>query len=112
DRTRHDPSTLVISGGRSLTVENSGAENFATIFTIAESPLTKGVIWVGSDDGMIQLTRDGGAHWQDVTPKGIPPFTRMSIIDASTHSARSACLAPDRQRLDALRPSLYKTTDH
>jgi len=110
DLTRHDPKTLVIAG-RPITVENSGAENYATIFTIAESPLTKGVIWVGSDDGMVHLTRDGGAHWQDVTPK-VPPFTRMSIIDASPFAAGTAYLAANRQLLDDDTPYLFKTTDY
>ena len=110
DLTRHDPSTLVIAG-RPITVENSGAENYATIFTIAESPVTKGVIWVGSDDGMLHVTRDGGAHWQDVTPK-VPPFTRMSIIDASSHAAGTAYLAANRQMLDDYKPYLFKTTDY
>jgi photosystem II stability/assembly factor-like uncharacterized protein len=112
DLTRHDPKTLVISGASSITIENSGAENYATIFTIAESPLTKGVIWTGSDDGMVYVTRDGGAHWQDVTPKGIPAFTRMSIIEASPHAAGTAYLAADRQRLDDLKPYVFKTTDY
>jgi photosystem II stability/assembly factor-like uncharacterized protein len=111
DLTRHDPRTLVIAGGP-LTVENSGAENYATIFTIAESPVTKGVIWTGSDDGMIHVTRDGGAHWQDVTPKALPPVTRMSIIDASTFAAGTAYLAANRQLLDDYKPYLFKTTDY
>jgi photosystem II stability/assembly factor-like uncharacterized protein len=110
DLTRHDPKTLVISG-RPITVENSGAENYATIFTIAESPVTQGVIWVGSDDGMIHVTKDGGANWQDVTPK-VPPFTRMSIIDASPFDAGTAYLAANRQMLDDYTPYLFKTTDY
>ena len=110
DLTRHDPSTLVIAG-RPITVENSGAENYATIFTIAESPVTKGVIWVGSDDGKVHVTRDGGEHWQDVTPK-VPPFTRMSIIDASSRAAGTAYLAANRQLLDDYKPYLFKTTDY
>ncbi len=109
DLTRHDPSTLVIAG-RPITVENSGAENYATIFTIAESPVTKGVIWVGSDDGMVHVTRDGGAHWTDVTPK-VPPFTRISIIDASAHAPGTAYLAANRQLFDDYTPYLFKTTD-
>jgi photosystem II stability/assembly factor-like uncharacterized protein len=111
DLTRHDSRTLIIAGGP-ITVENSGAENYATIFTIAESPVTKGVIWVGSDDGMIHITRDGGAHWQDVTPKGIPAFTRMSMIDASTVAAGTAYLAANRQLMDDFKPYLFKTIDY
>ncbi|HEX7019172.1 MAG TPA: glycosyl hydrolase [Gemmatimonadaceae bacterium] len=111
DLTRHDPSTLVIAG-RPITVENSGAENYATIFTIAESPVTKGVIWVGSDDGMLHVTKDGGAHWQDVTPKGLPSFTRMSMIDASHFAAGTAYLAANRQLLDDYKPYLFKTNDY
>ena len=74
--------------------------------------MTKGVIWVGSDDGMIHLTRDGGAHWQDVTPKGIPPFGRMSMIDASTVAAGTAYLAANRQLMDDYKPYLFKTTNY
>ncbi len=73
--------------------------------------MAKGVIWVGSDDGMVHLTRDGGAHWKDVTPK-VPPFTRMSIIDASPHAAGTAYLAANRQMLDDYTPYLFKTTDY
>jgi len=111
DLTRHDPRTLVIAGGP-ITVENSGAENYATIFTIAESPVTKGVIWVGSGDGMIHVTRDGGVHWQHVTPKAVLPFTRMSVIDASPFAAGTAYLAANRQLLDDYKPYLFKTTDY
>jgi len=69
------------------------------------------VIWVGSDDGALHVTRDGGEHWQDVTPK-VPPFTRMSIIDASPYAAGTAYLAANRQMLDDYKPYLFRTTDY
>ncbi len=109
DLTRHDPKTLVVAGGP-ITKESSGAETYATIFAIAESPVAKGTIWVGSDDGMVHLTRDGGAHWTSVTP-GFGEFTRVSSIEPSPHAAGTAYLAANRNMLDDYAPYLYKTTD-
>ncbi len=109
DLTRHDPKTLTVAGGP-ITIESSGAETYATIFAIAESPLAKGTIWTGSDDGMVHLTRDGGAHWSDVTPP-FGEFARVSSIEPSTHAAGTAYLAANRNMLDDYAPYLYKTTD-
>jgi photosystem II stability/assembly factor-like uncharacterized protein len=111
DLTRKDPRTLGPSGGP-ITRDQTGVETYATIFTAAESPVTKGVIWVGSDDGLVHLTRDGGATWNNVTPKGIGDFTRVSLIDASPHDAGTAYLAANRYQLNDLRPMLFKTADY
>ncbi|HEU5218908.1 MAG TPA: hypothetical protein VFU23_09625, partial [Gemmatimonadales bacterium] len=111
DLTRHDPATLGASGGP-LTKDQTSVEYYATVFTIAESPLEKGVIWGGSDDGLVHVTRDGGATWTNVTPKGIPEFARMSMIEASAHAKGTAYLAANRFQLNDYTPYLYKTTDY
>jgi photosystem II stability/assembly factor-like uncharacterized protein len=111
DLTRHDPATLGASGGP-ITKDQTSVEYYATIFAIAESPLTKGVIWTGSDDGMIYVTRDDGKTWANVTPKDLPPFTRISIIDASHFGAGTAYVAANRYQLDDDAPYLYKTSDY
>jgi hypothetical protein len=81
DLTRHDPRTLGPSGGP-ISKDQTGVETYATVFTISESPITKGVIWTGSDDGKVFITRNGGTTWTDVTPAGLQPWMRMSIISA------------------------------
>src|SRR5207247_7962681 len=86
DLPRHDPTTMGPSGGP-ITLDQTTAEYYATIFAIAESPLTRGVMWAGSDDGLINLTQDGGRTWVNVTPPDVKPFTRISIIEASPHAA-------------------------
>ncbi len=111
DLTRHDPATLGPSGGP-LTKDQTSVEYYATVFTIAESPLEKGVIWGGSDDGMVHVTRDAGATWTDVTPKGLPEWARMSMIEASAHAKGTAYLAANRYQLNDYTPYLYKTTDY
>jgi hypothetical protein len=79
---------------------------------MAESPKEKGVIWTGSDDGLIQLTRNGGRAWQDVTPPAIQPYTRINIIDASPHDPATAFVAVNRYQLDDFHPYIFKTTDY
>jgi photosystem II stability/assembly factor-like uncharacterized protein len=87
-------------------------EYYSTIFTIAESRVTKGVIWTGSDDGVVQVTRDGGRTWQNVTPPALQPFSRVNIIEASPHDAGAAYLAVNRYQLDDVRPYIFKTADY
>ena len=111
DLTRHDPATLGPSGGP-ITKDQTSVEYYATIFAIAESPVVKGVIWTGSDDGLIYVTRDNGKTWSNVTPKDLPPFTRISIIDASHFGAGTAYVAANRYQLDDDAPYLYKTSDY
>jgi photosystem II stability/assembly factor-like uncharacterized protein len=109
DLTRHDPKTLIVAGGP-ITKEVTGAETYATIFTIAESPVARGTIWTGSDDGVVQLSRDAGAHWNNVSPS-FPEFTRVSSIEPSPHAAGTAYVAANRNMLDDYGPYLYRTTD-
>ncbi|PYO49667.1 MAG: glycosyl hydrolase, partial [Gemmatimonadetes bacterium] len=111
DLTRHDPRTLGASGGP-ITKDQTSVEYYATVFTIAESPHTPGVIWAGSDDGLVNVTRDGGKTWKNVTPAGLPEWTRISIIEASNFSPGTAYIAANRYQLDDMKPYLYKTTDY
>ncbi len=110
DLTRHDPSTLGPSGGP-ITLDQTGVETYATIFTIAPSAVDGNVLWAGSDDGLVHVTRDGGQNWQNVTPPDLPPFTRISLIEASPHSAGTAYLAGNRYQLGDRAPYVYKTAD-
>jgi photosystem II stability/assembly factor-like uncharacterized protein len=111
DLTRNDKSKQQVSGGP-ITKDDTGTEYYDTVFSIAESPLTKGLIWAGTDDGLIQLTRDGGKSWNNVTPKDLPEWSRISLIEASPQDAGTAYLAADRHQLDDLRPYIYKTGDY
>ena len=111
DLTRHDPATLGPSGGP-ITLDQTTAEYYATIFALAESPLVKGLIWVGSDDGLIHLTRDGGLHWANVTPAGFGDFTRVSIIEPSHYAPGTAYVAANRYQLQDETPLIYKTADY
>jgi photosystem II stability/assembly factor-like uncharacterized protein len=111
DLTRHDPETLGPSGGP-ITLDQTGVETYATVFTLAPSPLNGTVIWAGSDDGLVHVTRDGGKNWTPVTPPDLPPFTRISLIDASPHSAGAAYLAGNRYQRSDRAPYVYKTSDY
>src|SRR2546428_6371907 len=111
DLTRNDKSKQQPSGGP-ITIDDTGTEYYDTVFAIAESPVTKGLIWVGTDDGLVHITRDGGKSWTNVTPKDLPEWSRVSQIDASPHDDGTAYLAVDRHQLDDLRPYAYKTNDY
>ena len=111
DLTRHDPKTLGSSGGP-ITKDQTSVEYYATVFTIAESPRTAGVIWAGSDDGLINITRDGGKTWKNVTPAGLPEWARISMIEASSFATGTAYVAANRYQLDDMQPYLYRTNDY
>ena len=108
---RNDPRTLGPSGGP-ITKDQTGVETYGTIFSLAESPRSAQVLWAGSDDGLVHITRDGGRTWQNVTPRGIGEFARISIIEASRFAEGTAYLAANRFQLDDFSPSLWKTTDY
>lgn len=112
DLTRADPRTLGPSGGP-ITRDQTGVETYATVFTIAESPKQAGVIWAGSDDGIVHVTRDAGKTWTNVTPPLLKEreWMRISMIDASAHEAGTAYLAGNRYQLDDFEPYFFKTTD-
>lgn len=111
DLTRNDKSKQQTSGGP-INKDDTGTEYYDTIFAIAESPVVKNLIWAGTDDGLIHLTRDGGKNWANVTPKELPEWSRVSLIDASPHDAGTAYVAVDRHQLDDYRPYIYKTGDY
>jgi len=95
-----------------VTGDMTGTEWYATIFAFAESPVTKGVLWTGSDDGLVHVSRDNGATWTNVTPKAFGAFARVSIIEASPFEAGTAYLAANRYQQDDFTPYLFKTTDY
>ncbi len=110
DLTRNDKNTEQSSGGP-ITKDNTGVEVYATIFSVVESPLQKDLIWAGSDDGLIHITTDGGKNWSDVTPKRMPEWGTVSMIEASPHSAGTAYVAVQRHKMDDFTPYAFKTTD-
>ena len=111
DLTRNDPSKLGPSGGP-ITKDNTGAEYYCTIFAFAESPVARGVLWVGSDDGLVHVSRDDGKTWKNVTPPGVRPWTLISLIEASPHDAGTAYVAATRYKLDDFAPYLFVTRDY
>jgi photosystem II stability/assembly factor-like uncharacterized protein len=111
DLTRNDKSKMGTSGGP-ITQDNTSIEYYCTIFTFMESPIAKGTIWVGSDDGLVHVTRDGGKTWANVTPKDMPEWIQINSIDASAHDPGTAYVAATMYKSDDFRPYLYKTTDY
>ena len=111
DLTRNDKSAQQVSGGQ-IDKDDSGTEYYDTIFAVAESPLVKDLIWAGTDDGLIHITRDGGKTWTNVTPKDLPEWSRISQIEASPHEAGTAYVAVDRHQMDDMHPWIYKTGDY
>ncbi|MFN7458297.1 MAG: WD40/YVTN/BNR-like repeat-containing protein, partial [Gemmatimonas sp.] len=112
DLSRNDPRTLGPSGGP-ITKDQTGVETFGTVFAVAESPVLKGTIWAGTDDGLVHLTRNGGATWTNVTPPLLKEreWARVSIIEASHSNAGTAYVAANRFQMDDQEPYLFKTTD-
>ncbi len=110
DLTRNDKSKQQSSGGP-ITKDNTGVEVYDTIFSVIESPVQKDLIWAGSDDGLIHLTRDGGGHWDDVTPKAMPEWGTVSMIEASPSEAGTAYVAVERHKTDDFAPYVFKTSD-
>jgi photosystem II stability/assembly factor-like uncharacterized protein len=94
-----------------LSVSNASKRGMGVIYSFSFSPVKSGIIWVGTDDGKIQLTEDNGSHWKDVTPKKLQPWSKIGIIDASPFDTKTAYVTVDRHRLDDFTPYIYKTTD-
>ncbi len=110
DLTRNDPEKLGSSGGP-ITQDNTGVEYYCTIFAADESPLQEGLLWVGSDDGLIHLTQDGGKNWTNVSPKGMPEWMMINSIEPSPFDPGTCYVAGTRYKMGDFSPYLYKTTD-
>ena len=111
DLTYADPETLGKTGGI-ITMDMNGPEIYATVFALAPSFHDINTIWAGSDDGKIHITRDGGANWSDITPKELPKFSRVSIIDESKHRPGTLFVAANRYQVDDRQPYVFKTHDY
>ncbi|WP_190810567.1 glycosyl hydrolase [Flagellimonas sp. S3867] len=110
DLTRNDPTKLVSSGGP-ITQDNTSVEYYCTIFAANESPIKEGLLWVGSDDGLIHVTKDGGASWENVTPPNMPEWNMINSIEPSAFDEGTCYVAATRYKLGDFQPYLYKTTD-
>ena len=110
DLTRNDPNRLKSSGGP-ITQDNTSVEYYCTIFAANESPLQEGLLWVGSDDGLIHLTKDGGKNWTNITPKGMPEWMMINSVEPSPFDPGTCYVAGTRYKLGDFSPYLYKTTD-
>ena len=110
DLTRNDKSKQQASGGP-ITKDITSVEYYDTIFAIAESPLKKGMLWVGTDDGLVQLSSNGGGSWSNVTPKAMPEWGTVSMIEPSRYDAGTAYVAVDRHKLDDTKAYVFKTGD-
>ncbi|HEX9162721.1 MAG TPA: glycosyl hydrolase [Thermoanaerobaculia bacterium] len=110
DLTRNDKSKQQPSGGP-ITLDITSVEYYDTVFSFTESPAQKDLLWAGSDDGLVHVSRDGGRNWANVTPAGLPEWSTISQIDASPIDPASAWIAVDRHRLDDLHPYIYRTSD-
>ncbi|AMC11719.1 glycosyl hydrolase [Lutibacter profundi] len=111
DLTRNDPKTLKASGGP-ITKDNTGVEYYGTIFAAVESPFEEGLIWTGSDDGLVYLTTDGGKNWKNVTPKKMPEWMLINAIEVDPFTAGGAYIVGTRYKLGDYAPYIYKTEDY
>ncbi|MGH8290744.1 MAG: WD40/YVTN/BNR-like repeat-containing protein [Steroidobacteraceae bacterium] len=111
DLTRNDRSKEIRSGGP-ISADMTGEEMFDTLSSIAFSPLNDSIIWTGSDDGLVYVTRDGGGHWSQVRPPSLPTWSTITCIEPSHTEAGTAYLAASRYEWDDFRPYVYKTTDY
>ncbi len=111
DLTRNDKTKQVSSGGP-ITKDNTSVEYYNTIFALVPSRHEREVIWAGTDDGRVHITRDGGTSWTEITPRDMPEWGLVSIIEESPHQAGAAYLAANRYKLDDFSPYIFKTTDY
>ena len=110
DLTRNDPATMLSSGGP-ITKDNTGVEVYGTVFTFAESPRRKGLLWAGSDDGLVHVSLNGGGKWDNVTPPQMPKWGLCSTVEASPCSDGKAFLAVDNHENDDHAPYIFRTSD-
>ncbi|QNJ97409.1 VPS10 domain-containing protein [Constantimarinum furrinae] len=111
DLTRNDPEKLKSSGGP-ITQDNTSVEYYCTIFAAAESPITPGLLWTGSDDGLVHISRDGGKNWENVTPKGMPEWMMINSVEPSVFDSGTCYIAGTKYKTGDFAPYLYKTTDY
>ncbi len=111
DLTRNDSTKLGPSGGP-ITKDNTGVEYYCTIFAAAESPYEKGLIWTGSDDGLVHISRNGGADWEDITPESMPAWMMINSIDPDPFQKGAAFIAGTRYKLGDYQPYLYHVTGY
>lgn len=110
DLTRNDSAKLVASGGP-ITKDNTGVEYYCTIFSAVESPVEQDVLWVGSDDGLLHITRDGGNNWENITPKNMPEWTMINTIEPDPFVAGTAYVVATSYKLGDYKPYIFKVTD-
>lgn len=111
DLTRNDPTKLGSSGGP-ITKDNTGVEYYCTIFAATESPHEEGVLWAGTDDGLLHVSRDAGERWTDVTPPGMPEWIQINGIEVHPFEKGGLYVAATMYKSDDFRPYLYSTTDY
>lgn len=111
DLTRNDPEKLKSSGGP-ITQDNTGVEYYCTIFAACESPYEEGLIWVGSDDGLLHLSLDGGGTWNNITPKGFPEFLMVNSIEPDPFNPGGAFVAGTSYKMGDYSPYLFRTKDY
>ncbi|MDH7513182.1 MAG: hypothetical protein QHH14_09580 [Clostridiales bacterium] len=111
DLTTNDKSKQQSSGGP-ITQDNTSVEYYCTIFALGESFHDPNILWVGTDDGLVHLTKNGGKTWENITPRELPPWSLISMIEPSSFDAGIAYLAVDRHELDDFKPYIYKTSDY
>lgn len=110
DLTRNEPETIKSSGGP-ITQDNTGAEYYANLFVIMESPYTKDEIWVGSDDGLLHVTTDAGKNWKNITPPMSPKYNMMNCIDVNPFVKGGAYVVATSYKFGDNTPYIYKTID-
>ena len=111
DLTRNDPSTLGSSGGP-ITKDNTGVEYYATIFAVNESKQEDGLIWTGSDDGLVHVTKDGGKNWTNVTPKKMPEWMMINCIEIDPFTKGGAYIVGTKYKSGDYLPYIYKTENY
>ncbi|WP_223032241.1 WD40/YVTN/BNR-like repeat-containing protein [Hanstruepera marina] len=111
DLTKSDPKKMKSSGGP-ITQDNTGVEYYCTIFAAQESPLKEGLLWVGSDDGLIHITKNGGETWENITPKGMPDWMMINSIEPSAFDEGTCYVAGTKYKTGDFQPYIYKTTDY
>jgi photosystem II stability/assembly factor-like uncharacterized protein len=112
DLTRNDKEKQDYSGGEGITKDNTGVEVYGTVFALTESPIEAGLLWAGSDDGLVHVSRDAGKSWQKVTPADLPEWGTVNAIDASPHGQGRAFIAVHKYRENDFSPYVFRTNDY